>query len=89
MCKLRHNVSLGVQTPGIDQCEKVCMYLIDPTSRLIRSWWIRRWAMMLPASMQVCPVELPGRGRREGETGINNVAELAALLAHSLPLQVC
>lgn len=45
--------------------------------------------MMLPASIQVCPVELPGRGRREGERGINNVAELAALLAHSLPLQVC
>ena len=26
---------------------------------------------MLPASIQVCPVELPGRGRRQGEAAIN------------------
>lgn len=41
---------------------------------------------MLPASVQVCPVEIPGRGRREGERSINNVQELARLLARSLPL---
>ena len=41
---------------------------------------------MLPASVQVCPVELPGRGRREGETAINDVRELAKVLARSLPL---
>lgn len=45
-----------------------------------------RWSMMLPASIQVCPVEIPGRGRREGEEAIQTVEELAKLLAHSLPL---
>ena len=43
---------------------------------------------MLPASIQVCPVEIPGRGRREGEATVNNVAALAEILALSLPLQV-
>ena len=43
---------------------------------------------MLPASVQVCPVEIPGRGRRGGDPSISEVAELAALLARSLPLQV-
>ena len=46
-----------------------------------------RWAMMLPASIQVCPVELPGRGRRQADTPINDVAILADTLADSLPLQ--
>ena len=47
-----------------------------------------RWSMMLPASIQVCPVEIPGRGRREGEESVSNVAALAEILALSLPLQV-
>ena len=42
---------------------------------------------MLPASIQVCPVELPGRGRREGEEGITDARELAKVLAHGLPLK--
>jgi len=46
-----------------------------------------RWSMMLPASIQVCPVEIPGRGRREGEASLTTVDELARILAHSLPLQ--
>ena len=46
----------------------------------------RRWSMMLPASIQVCPVELPGRGRREGEEGISDVRSLARALARHLPL---
>ena len=46
-----------------------------------------RWSMMLPASVQVCPVEIPGRGRREGETALTTVDELAKVLAHSLPLK--
>ena len=46
-----------------------------------------RWSMMLPASIQVCPIEIPGRGRREGETALTTVGELAKVLAHSLPLQ--
>jgi acyl transferase domain-containing protein/surfactin synthase thioesterase subunit/acyl carrier protein/NAD(P)-dependent dehydrogenase (short-subunit alcohol dehydrogenase family) len=45
-----------------------------------------RWSMMLPASIQVCPVEIPGRGRRENEAAPATVEELAATLARSLPL---
>lgn len=47
-----------------------------------------RWAQMLPACIQVCPVELPGRGRRRDEAGISDVAALADVLVESLPLQV-
>lgn len=47
-----------------------------------------RWAMMLPASIQVCPIEIPGRGRREGEHGITSIEKLADTLALSLPFQV-
>ena len=43
---------------------------------------------MLPASVQVCPVEIPGRGRRQGENAIDSVTELADLLVETLPLQV-
>ena len=32
-------------------------------------------------------MEIPGRGRREGEPAINSVHELARVLAHSLPLE--
>ncbi len=46
-----------------------------------------RWAMLLPPSIQVCPVEIPGRGRREGEPAPSDAAALARLLARSLPLQ--
>ena len=42
---------------------------------------------MLPASIQVCPVEIPGRGRRSSETSIDDVHLLADALAASLPLQ--
>jgi hypothetical protein len=47
-----------------------------------------RWATMLPAAIQVCPIELPGRGRRRGEPPVNDVAVLADQLADALPLQV-
>lgn len=47
-----------------------------------------RWSMMLPAGVQVCPVEIPGRGRRANEAAINDVHQLADLLAAELPLQV-
>ena len=43
---------------------------------------------MLPAAIQVCPIELPGRGRRRGEPPVNDVAVLADQLADALPLQV-
>jgi len=42
---------------------------------------------MMPPSIQVCPIEIPGRGRREQESPISNVADLAQALAHGLPLQ--
>ena len=41
----------------------------------------------MPACIQVCPVEIPGRGRREGEPALTDAAELARVLAHALPLQ--
>ena len=44
--------------------------------------------MMMPLSIQVCPVELPGRGRREQELSISNIAVMAQTLAHALPLEV-
>ena len=44
--------------------------------------------MLLPPSIQVCPVEIPGRGRREGEAALSTVSALAEALAHALPLQV-
>ena len=43
---------------------------------------------MLPPSIQVCPVELPGRGRRSEEPAISDVVTLADQLAAALPLQV-
>ena len=43
---------------------------------------------MMPPGIQVCPIEIPGRGRREGEPSINEISELATALAHALPLQV-
>lgn len=43
---------------------------------------------MLPAAIQVCPIELPGRGRRRDEPPVNDVAVLADQLAEALPLQV-
>ena len=49
---------------------------------------LRRWAVMLPASIQVCPIELPGRGRRRDEAAITSVGALAEALAQSLPYQV-
>ena len=50
--------------------------------------WLCRWAIMMPLSIQVCPIEIPGRGRRGDETSINDVHQLAETLAHALPLQV-
>ena len=44
--------------------------------------------MMLPPSIQVCPVEIPGRGRLLGQAPLHNVCQLADTLAHALPLQV-
>lgn len=63
----------------------------EPERLEARGWGgvpLRRWAQMLPACIQVCPVELPGRGRRRGEEGISDVAALADVLAESLPMQV-
>ena len=43
---------------------------------------------MMPASVQVCPFEIPGRGRRSNEAPITDVAQFADVLAAALPLQV-
>ena len=50
---------------------------------------LRRWASLLPAGVQVCPVEIPGRGRLSAQAPLPDVASLAEALALGLPLQVC
>lgn len=47
-----------------------------------------RWANMLPACIQVCPVEIPGRGRRTMDNPIHSVNQLADALVNGLALQV-
>ncbi len=43
---------------------------------------------MVPPSIQICPVEIPGRGRRSGESAPADLDSLAETLLRSLPLQV-
>jgi surfactin synthase thioesterase subunit len=43
------------------------------------------WSSYLPASIQVCPIELPGHGRRFHEKAFSDVASLAENLALNLP----
>lgn len=45
-----------------------------------------RWCDHLPATVQICPIELPGRGRRFEEKAVPDVKDLTVLLAKSLPL---
>ena len=47
-----------------------------------------RWANLLPAGIQVCPVEIPGRGRLSAQEPLPDIATLAEQLALGLPLQV-
>ena len=44
--------------------------------------------MLLPAGVQVCPIEIPGRGRLSSQEPLPDVATLAEALALGLPLQV-
>jgi medium-chain acyl-[acyl-carrier-protein] hydrolase len=44
----------------------------------------RAWASALPASVEVVPVQLPGRGRRLGEPAFESVDELVPALAQAL-----
>lgn len=44
----------------------------------------RGWHSLAPASLQVCPVELPGRGRRLGETPFTRLQPLVGALADAL-----
>ena len=46
-----------------------------------------RWAVMMPASIQICPIEIPGRGRLKDKEPITTVEGLARILARSLPLK--
>lgn len=43
------------------------------------------WNNLLPPVIQVCPVEIPGRGRRGGEEPLRTVIELADELFKTLP----
>lgn len=49
---------------------------------------MRRWANLVPPSVQICPVEIPGRGRRFGEPAPADIDSLAETLLAALPLQV-
>lgn len=44
----------------------------------------RDWQARLPAHVEVCPVQLPGRGKRLGEQPYTRVQFLAEALAHAL-----
>jgi surfactin synthase thioesterase subunit len=44
----------------------------------------RNWASALPASVEVLPVQLPGRGRRLGEPAFTSVDELVPALSQAL-----
>jgi medium-chain acyl-[acyl-carrier-protein] hydrolase len=44
----------------------------------------RSWADLLPADVEVCPVQLPGRGSRFREAPFRRVADLVAALAEGL-----
>ena len=44
----------------------------------------RSWAEMLPADVEVCPVQLPGRGSRFREAPFRKVADLVPALAEGL-----
>ena len=44
----------------------------------------RSWAEMLPADVEVCPVQLPGRGSRFREAPFRKVADLIPALAEGL-----
>lgn len=44
----------------------------------------RLWSQGLPHFVEVCPVELPGRGRRFGEEPLKNLGSLVSELAEAL-----
>jgi medium-chain acyl-[acyl-carrier-protein] hydrolase len=44
----------------------------------------RGWAAQLPSSIEVCPVQLPGRFNRAGEPALRSATELVRLLATEL-----
>ena len=43
------------------------------------------WGMLVPSCLQICPVEIPGRGRRSSESSIASISQLVGLLVNSLP----
>ncbi len=44
------------------------------------AWTFRDWAAQLPNSVEVCAIELPGRGKRLRETNIDNLNTLTQAL---------
>jgi len=44
----------------------------------------RSWMKFLPASLQVCPIELPGRGRRSEDAPYTNLMRLVQVLGRDL-----
>ena len=59
------------------------------------AWFYRNWQAQLPARVEVCPIELPGRGRRVAETpfrsltlAANAISEAIAPYARNAPCAV-
>ena len=44
------------------------------------AWTFRDWATQLPETVEVCAIELPGRGKRMRETPISDLASLMKML---------
>jgi len=48
------------------------------------AWTFRDWATQLPETVEVCAIELPGRGKRMREKSIHNLASLIDVLGAEL-----
>jgi medium-chain acyl-[acyl-carrier-protein] hydrolase len=48
------------------------------------AWVFRHWAQQLPTTVEVCAIELPGRGKRLTEPALSNLTELIQTLGPQL-----
>lgn len=89
--KLQAGVYFYFQRANFPTCNKKLSDIQLPlplNCRIMKTAYWCRWASILPACIQVCPVEIPGRGRRIKDNPLDSVSDLADLLVESLPLQV-
>ena len=48
------------------------------------AWIFRTWAELLPNTVEVCAIELPGRGKRMAEPALNNLSQIIENLGPEL-----